>query len=96
VEKTGNNTSKNDKYVSDRDNQTSADAYISGSYNGAFTYNVCKHVRDVKGRISRGELLKKGEGFPEVQWLQPGAPVGVPQRGAREEYPGVGTLSLLK
>jgi len=77
-----------------RDNRTSAGAYIDGSYNGAFTYNVCKHVRDVKGRISRGEFLKKGEGHPEVQWLQPGAPVRVPQRGAREEDPGVGALSV--
>lgn len=29
-----------------RDNQTSADAYIGGSYNGAFTYYFCKHLRD--------------------------------------------------
>jgi len=42
-----------------RDNQTSADAMISGKYNGAFTYYFCKHVRDVKGEITRAELLKR-------------------------------------
>jgi len=36
------------------DNQTSADALIGGKYNGAFTYYFCKHLRDVKGKISRG------------------------------------------
>ncbi len=41
------------------DNQTSADAMIGGSYNGAFTYYFCKHLRDVKGKISRAELLKR-------------------------------------
>ncbi len=41
------------------DNQTSADALIGGSYNGAFTYYFCKHLRDVKGKITRAELLKR-------------------------------------
>jgi hypothetical protein len=40
-----------------KDNQTSADAYINGAYNGAFTYNFGKHMRDTGGRISRKELL---------------------------------------
>jgi hypothetical protein len=35
-----------------KDNQTSADAYISGAYNGAFTYYFCKTLRDVQGTIS--------------------------------------------
>ncbi|MDO9111692.1 MAG: caspase family protein [Desulfatirhabdiaceae bacterium] len=34
-----------------RDNQTSADVYISGAYNGAFTYYFCRHIRDVQGAI---------------------------------------------
>ncbi|MCI4625854.1 MAG: caspase family protein [Candidatus Magnetoovum sp. WYHC-5] len=38
--------------------QTSADAYINGAYNGAFTYYLCKHMRDTKGKASRKELLK--------------------------------------
>jgi len=39
-----------------RDNQTSADAYIEGRYNGAFSYYFCKHIRDTKGKLSRDEL----------------------------------------
>jgi hypothetical protein len=42
-----------------KDNQTSADAMINNKYNGAFTYYFCKHLRDVKGRISRSDLLKR-------------------------------------
>jgi hypothetical protein len=42
-----------------RDNQTSADAYIGGAYNGAFTYYFCKHMRDSGGSLSRAELLKR-------------------------------------
>jgi hypothetical protein len=42
-----------------KDTQTSADAYISGTYNGAFTYYFCKHLRDVQGTITRAELLKR-------------------------------------
>jgi hypothetical protein len=42
-----------------KDNQTSADAYINGAYNGAFTYNFCMHMRDTGGRISRKELLSR-------------------------------------
>jgi hypothetical protein len=39
--------------------QTSADAYIKGSYNGAFTYYFCKHVRKSDGRLSRRRLLRR-------------------------------------
>ena len=42
-----------------RDTQTSADAFIKGSYNGAFTYFLCKHVRDTEGKAVRSELLKR-------------------------------------
>ncbi|MGK7898545.1 MAG: caspase family protein [Xenococcus sp. (in: cyanobacteria)] len=42
-----------------KDNQTSADAYINGSYNGAFTYYFCKHMRDSGGDLSRKNLLKR-------------------------------------
>jgi hypothetical protein len=42
-----------------RSDQTSADAYIAGSYNGAFTYFLCKHIRDSQNMISRAELLKR-------------------------------------
>ncbi len=39
--------------------QTSADAYINGTYNGAFTYFFCKHMRDTGGNISRRNLLER-------------------------------------
>lgn len=42
-----------------QDNQTSADAEIGGSYNGAFTFYFCKHMRDAGGRIARAELIKR-------------------------------------
>jgi len=41
-----------------QDNQTSADAFINGAYNGAFTYYFCKHMRDTKGKVSRKELMR--------------------------------------
>jgi metacaspase-1 len=59
-----------------RDNQTSADALISGTYNGAFTYYFCKHLRDTQGGVSRAELLKrlraslKYEGYDQVPQLE--------------------------
>jgi len=59
-----------------RDNQTSADAYIGGSYNGAFTYYFCKHLRDTQGNLARSELMKrlraslKFEGYSQVPQLE--------------------------
>jgi len=59
-----------------RDNQTSADAFIKGSYNGAFTYYFCKHLRDAQGDLSRSNLLKrlraslKYEGYEQVPQLE--------------------------
>ena len=40
-------------------NQESADANINGSYNGAFTYYFCKHMRKTGGNISRRNLLER-------------------------------------
>jgi metacaspase-1 len=40
-----------------RDNQTSADANIGGSWHGAFTYCFCKAMRDSKNKISRAQML---------------------------------------
>ncbi len=42
-----------------KDSQTSADAFINGSYNGAFTYYLCWHIRDTGARVSRKALLKR-------------------------------------
>jgi hypothetical protein len=61
-----------------RDNQTSADAMIGGKYNGAFTYYFCKHLRDVKGEITRAEQLRrvraslKYNDFEQVPQLEAG------------------------
>ena len=59
-----------------KDNQTSADAFISGAYNGAFTYYFCKTLRDAQGAINRAELLKrmraslKHEGYDQIPQLE--------------------------
>lgn len=42
-----------------KDSQTSADAYIAGSFNGAFTYYFCKAMRDTNGTVARSELLRR-------------------------------------
>lgn len=42
-----------------RANQTSADAYIAGSYHGAFTYYWCQEILGANGAISRANHLKK-------------------------------------
>jgi metacaspase-1 len=42
-----------------RSDQTSADAQIGDSYNGAFTYYFCKHFRDTQGRVTRSNLIEK-------------------------------------
>ncbi len=59
-----------------RDNQTSADAMIGNTYNGAFTYFFCKHIREAQGKIGRSELLKrvraslKHDGFSQTPQLE--------------------------
>lgn len=59
-----------------RENQTSADAYINGSYNGAFTYYFSRRLREVHGNLSRAELLRriraslKFNGFSQVPQLE--------------------------
>ena len=42
-----------------KDHQTAADAYIDGTYNGAFTYYLCKHLRNCKGSLTREELHER-------------------------------------
>ena len=59
-----------------QDNQTSADAFINGTYNGAFTYYLAKHLRDNQGVITRAELIKRVQasvafnGFSQVPQLE--------------------------
>jgi len=42
-----------------RDTQTSADAYIGGSYNGALTYNLCAVLKEAKGKITYRDLHER-------------------------------------
>ncbi|MBU1663973.1 MAG: caspase family protein, partial [Gammaproteobacteria bacterium] len=42
-----------------RSDQTSADAFINGTYNGAFSYYFCHHMRASNGQLSRKELLAR-------------------------------------
>ena len=42
-----------------RDTQTSADAYIKGSYNGALTYYLVEAIRKANGKLSYRELHKR-------------------------------------
>jgi len=40
-------------------NETSADAYFNGRYNGAFTYNFVKVMRDTNNGLSRKDVVTK-------------------------------------
>ncbi|WP_027183108.1 caspase family protein [Desulfovibrio inopinatus] len=42
-----------------QDWQTAADATISGSRNGAFTYFLCHHIRQSQTQISRNDLINR-------------------------------------
>jgi hypothetical protein len=59
-----------------RDTQTSADAYIDGSYNGALTYHLAAALNEARGKISHRDLhartmakLKSGK-FDQVPQLE--------------------------
>ena len=40
-------------------NQTAADAYINGTYNGAFSFYFCKNIKESQGKILRSDLVKR-------------------------------------
>jgi hypothetical protein len=42
-----------------RDTQTSADAFIKGTYNGALTYYLVESIREANGKLSYRELHKR-------------------------------------
>lgn len=71
-----------------RDNQTSADAFIGGYFNGAFTYYVCKNIRDAGGVVSRSDLLKRVRaslrfnGFAQIPQME--APPGMKAKAVLE------------
>ena len=59
-----------------RDTQTSADAYIGRSYNGALTYHLVQTIKEAKGRLSYRELHARTvtrlsrAGFEQVPQLE--------------------------
>ena len=59
-----------------KSNQTSADTYINRSYNGAFTYYFCKHLRESQGLLTRIDLLKRvrfslrHDGYSQIPQLE--------------------------
>src|SRR5690348_4360529 len=59
-----------------RDNQTSADANIGGSWHGAFTYYFCKVMQETNNSVSRAEVLKRvrtylaNNHYPQIPQLE--------------------------
>ena len=56
-------------------NQTSADAYFDGRYNGAFTYHFVKVMRETQNKLSRKEVITKvralmKKGFAQTPQLE--------------------------
>ena len=51
-------------------NQTSADAYFNGRYNGAFTYYFVKVMRDTQNKLSRKEVIAKVRALMKAQFSQ--------------------------
>jgi hypothetical protein len=45
-----------------RDTQTSADAHIGGSFNGALTYYLVESMKDTHGQLTYRELHKRTTG----------------------------------
>jgi metacaspase-1 len=53
-----------------KSNQTSADAYFTGRYNGAFTYFFIKVMRDTKNKLSRKEVIAKVRALMQGKFAQ--------------------------
>ncbi|HEU5091090.1 MAG TPA: caspase family protein, partial [Nitrospira sp.] len=59
-----------------RDTQTSADAYIGGSYNGALTYYLVESIKEAEGKLTYRELHQrtaaklKQEDFDQIPQLE--------------------------
>ena len=51
-------------------NETSADAYFDGRYNGAFTYYLIKVMRDTKNKLSRKDVIAKMRTLMKSQFAQ--------------------------
>jgi hypothetical protein len=59
-----------------RDTQTSADAHIGGSYNGALTYYLVESIKEAEGKLTYRELHQrtaaklKQEDFDQIPQLE--------------------------
>jgi metacaspase-1 len=51
-------------------NETSADAYFSGRYNGAFTYYLVKVMRDTKNQLARKDVIVKMRALMKNKFAQ--------------------------
>jgi metacaspase-1 len=51
-------------------NETSADAYFNGRYNGAFTYHFVKVMRDTNNKLSRKDVIAKMRTLMQSQFAQ--------------------------
>lgn len=60
-----------------RSDQTSADAYISNDFNGAFTYYLCEAVRQVGRQVDHQDVIQRvrkmlvDEDFEQIPQLEP-------------------------
>jgi hypothetical protein len=53
-----------------KSNETSADAYFNGRYNGAFTYYFVKVMRDSRNRLSRKAVVAKVRALMKAKFTQ--------------------------
>ena len=63
-----------------RDTQTSADAFLGGTYNGALTYALTRVLREAKGDIGYRDLHTRA-----IQWLKREDFDQVPQLEGRKD-----------
>lgn len=53
-----------------KSNETSADAYFDGRYNGAFTYNYVKVMRATKNKLARKDVVAKVRALMKGKFTQ--------------------------
>jgi len=53
-----------------KSNETSADAFFSGRYNGAFTYYFVKVMRDTQNKLSRKDVIAKMRALMKSKFAQ--------------------------
>jgi len=77
-----------------RDDQTSADAYLSGDYRGAFTHGFCRQVKKHGESVEHQSLIEavrawmRRNSFSQVPQLEPAEVAGPLFRFGQPEQPG--------